>query len=86
MAALKLTGHTLHRAELEYQGKFGQTLGRIQHIYLISRIGILNATFRLATRTVTPTLSGIQAIKGCVQYLARNPHKPIFYPSNYYYG
>ena len=34
MAALPLTGHALHKAEMEYRGKFGHTLGRIQKIDL----------------------------------------------------
>ena len=40
MAALALTGITLHKAEMEYHGKFGHTLGRIQHIDLMRRIKI----------------------------------------------
>ena len=71
---------------MEYHGKFGHTLGRIQHIALMSRIDILNATFSLSTQTVAPTLTGFQGIKRCVQYLASHPHKNIFYPSTYYYG
>ena len=50
------------------------------------RIDLCYATFRLATQTVAPTLLGFQDIKRCVQYLASHPHKPIFYPSNYYDG
>ena len=33
-----------------------------------------------------PTFPGFQGIKRCVQYLDSHPHKPIFYPSNYYGG
>ena len=82
MAALPLTGHDLHKSEMEYHGKFGHTLGRIQHIALMSRIEIFYATCCLATKTVSPTLPGFQDIKRCVQYLASHPHKPIFYPYN----
>ena len=32
-----------------------------------------------------PTLPGFQGINLCIQYMASHPHKPIFYPSNYYY-
>ena len=32
MAALPLIGHALNKAEMEYHGKFGHILGRIQHI------------------------------------------------------
>ena len=64
---------------MEYHGKFGHTLGRIQHISLMSRIDICYATCRLETQTVAPTLHGFQVIKRCVQYLASHPHKPIFF-------
>ena len=40
MAALLLTGHALHKAEMEYYGKFGHNIGRIQHIDLMIRIYI----------------------------------------------
>ena len=40
MAALPLTVHALHKSEMEYHRKFGHTLGRIQHISLMSIIGI----------------------------------------------
>ena len=79
---LPLTGHALQKAEMEYHGKFRHTLGRIQHIALMSSIDLCCAACRLATQTVAPTLPGFQGIKRCVQYLASQPHKPIFYPSN----
>ena len=63
---------------MEYDGKFGHTLGRIQHISLMSIIDLCYATCRLATQTVAPTLPVFQGIKLCVQYLASHPHKPIF--------
>ena len=71
---------------MEYHGKFGHTLGRIQHIALMSRIDLFYATCSLANQTVAPTLTGFQVIKKCVQYMSSHPHKPIFYPSNYYDG
>ena len=40
----------------------------------------------MATQTVEPTLPGFQGINRCIQYMASHPRKPIFYPSNYYYG
>ena len=86
MAALPLTGHALHKAEMEYHGKFGHTLGRIQQIALMSRIDLCYANCHLATQTVSPTLPGFQGIKQCVKYLASHPHKPIFYPYNSYDG
>ena len=63
LAALPLTGRSLQKAEMEYYGKFGHTLGSIQHIALMSRIDICYATYRLATQTVAPTLPGFQGIK-----------------------
>ena len=71
---------------MEYYGKYGHTIGRIQHIALIRRIEICFATCSLATQTVSPNLPIFQGIKLCVQYLDIHPHKPIFYPSGYYYG
>ena len=35
---------------------------------------------------MAPILHVFRGIKRCVQYLASCPHKPIFYPSNYYDG
>ena len=49
MAAFSLTGHALHKVEMEYHGKFGRTLGRIKHIYLISRIEQCYETCSLST-------------------------------------
>ena len=63
---------------MEYHGKFGHTLVRIQHISIMSTIYLFYATFRLSTQTVAPTLPGFQGIKQCVQYLDSHPHKPIF--------
>ena len=77
MAALPLKGHALHKSEMEYHAKFGHTIGRTQHIALMSRIYICYATCSLSNQTVSPTLPGLQGIKRCVQYLASEPHKPI---------
>ena len=71
---------------MEYHGKFGYTLGRIQHIALMSRIDICYTTCSLATRIVAPILTGFQGIKRRVQYMANQPYKSIFYPYNYYDG
>ena len=62
MAALPLPVHALQKAEMEYHGKFGHTLGSIQHIALMSRIDLCYATCRLSTQTVAPTLTGFQVI------------------------
>ena len=40
MAKLPLTGNSLNKSEMEYHGKFGHTLGRIHHIYVMIRIYI----------------------------------------------
>ena len=86
MASLPLTVNVLHKAEMEYHGKFGHNIGSIQQIALRIRIDMCYETFNLETQTVTSTLPVIQGIKICVQYLASRPHKPIFYPSDTYYG
>ena len=43
MAKLPLKGNDLHKEEIEYYGKFGHTIGRIQHISLMSIIDICDA-------------------------------------------
>ena len=86
MGALQLTGHALHKTEMEYHRKFGHTLGRIQHIYIMIMIDICYTNCHTATQNVTPTLPGFQGIKRCVQYMDIHPHKIIFDPSNSYYG
>ena len=40
MAEIPLTGNAFHKSEMEYHGKFGHTLGRIQHISPMIRIEI----------------------------------------------
>ena len=63
LAALPLTRHALHRAEMEYHGKFGHTLGRIQIIALMIKIDLYYETCRLAAQNVAPTLPCFQGIK-----------------------
>ena len=60
MDALPLTGNDHHKAEMEYHGKFGHNIGRIQHIAVMGRIEIFYATFHLATQTMAPTIPGFQ--------------------------
>ena len=86
MAALQLTGNAFHRVEMEYNGKFGHNLGRIQHIGIMSRLEICYTYCLMETQTLAPTITGSQGIKSCIKYLANHPHKPIIYPSNYYDG
>ena len=69
MASLPLAGNALHKSEMKYNGKFGHTIGRIQHIALMIRIYICYATYHLAKQTVSPNLPGIQGINICVQYI-----------------
>ena len=78
MAVLPLTGNPLHKAEMDYHGKFGHNLGRIHHIALMSRTDICYTFCHMVTQTVVPNLPGFQGIKRCIQYLASQPHKPIF--------
>ena len=40
LAALTLTGHTLHKSEMKYHEMFGHKLGRIQNIALMRRIDL----------------------------------------------
>ena len=86
VAALQLTVNALHKAEMEYYGNFGHYIGRIEHISLMIIQNICYAIFLLSTQTVAHNISGFQGIKRCIQYLASHPHKPIFYPYNYYDG
>ena len=84
MASLPLTGNSIHKAEMEYHDKFEHTLGRIQHIALMSRIDICYTICSLATKIVAPILTGFQGIKRRVQYMACHTNKPIYYTSNSY--
>ena len=86
MDELPLTGHALHNTEMEHHGKFGLTLGKIQHIAVMSRLDFFYATCSLYTKTVAPNFPGFQGIKLRVQYIANHPHKTHLYPSNYYSG
>ena len=52
----------------------------------MSRIYIFYTACSLVTQTVAPTLHGFQCLKICIQYLASDPHTPIFYPSIYCWG
>ena len=40
MAGLPLTGNDLRKTEMEYNGKFGHTIGQIQQIDIMSRCKI----------------------------------------------
>ena len=62
MVALPLTGNYLDKAEMEYHGKFGHTLGRI-HVSCMSIIDIFYTACHLKIQTAVPTLPGFQGIK-----------------------
>ena len=47
MATLTLTGNALRKAEMEYNVKFGHTLGSSQHIALMSRIYICYTNYHV---------------------------------------
>ena len=51
---------------MEYHGKFGHTLGRMQHIALMRKIDICYTACCLETKTATHTISGFQGIKRCI--------------------
>ena len=86
MTVITLTINAFHRAEMEYHGKFGHTLGIIYHIALLSKHEICYAICHIETQTVAPTLPGFQGINRCVQYWDSHPHKPICYTSDSYDG
>ena len=71
---------------MEYHGKFGHTIGRIYHIAIIRIIYIFYTAYHLGNQTMTFTLTGFQGIKHLIQYMDSHPHKPIFYPYNYFDG
>ena len=50
------------------------------------RIAICYTACHLETQTEATTLTGLQGLKLCIQYLASHPHKPIFYIPNSYDG
>ena len=58
MAVIRLTGNSLHKAEMENHIKFGHTIGWIQHIDLMIRIDICCTTCCLENQTVAPTIPG----------------------------
>ena len=86
MDALPLTGNDLHKANMEYHGKFGHNLGSIQHIALTIIIDICYTVCHLEIQIVESTINGFQGIKRCIKYIAIHQHKPIFYPSDSYNG
>ena len=85
MAENPLTGNANFKAEMEYHGKFGHTIGWIQHISIMSRIEICYSSCRLETQTMSPTLPSFQGLNRCIQYMYSHTLKPILYPYNYYY-
>ena len=86
MSELALTVNSFHKSEMECHGNFGHYLGRTQHVDLMSRIDIYYTTYRLATQTVVPNISGFQGNNLCIKYIDSHLYKPIFSPSYYYEG
>ena len=86
MDALPLTGNYPPKAEMKNYGKFGHIIGRIQSITIMSIIDICYIAYHLGTQNVTPTLPVLQGLNLRIQYLDSHLHRPIFYPSNCYYG
>ena len=84
MDALPLTGNAPRKSEVEYHGKFGHNLVRIQHIAILNRIGICYKACFIGNQNMALTLPGLQGLKSCIQYLNSRPHKPILYPYNSY--
>ena len=86
MVVIPLIGSALHKKENDYQIKFGHTIGRIHHIAIVRRIDIFYTSCRLVTQTMAPKFPGFEGLNRCIYYLDTQPHKPIFYPYNYYEG
>ena len=64
---------------MEYHRKFGHTIGRIQQIFIMTRIDIFYTACRLVTQNMEPTIPGFQGLKLCIQYLVSCPNKPIYF-------
>ena len=78
MAYLNLTINDFHKAEMEYHGKFGNTIVQIQNIALMSIIDIYYTACSLETQTMAPTFTGFQGIKLCIKYMSSHPTKKSF--------
>ena len=76
MDALSLTRHAVSQAEMEYNVKFGHTLGRIHHISIVIRIDICYTVFHLGTQTVVTTIPYFQGLKHSIKYLDSHPNDP----------
>ena len=63
MDSLPSTGNFLRKAEMEYPGKFGNILGCMQHIFIMSIIEICCTSLILVTTNVAPNIPCFQGIK-----------------------
>ena len=63
MDAIPLTGNSLSKVGMEYNVKFGHTLGQIQHLSIMNRIDICYTACCLGNQTVATAFPGIQGIK-----------------------
>ena len=59
MAVVTLKINALHKAEMEYYGKFGHTIGQIQYIDIMRRNDIYYTTFRFGNQTVLYPFPGL---------------------------
>ena len=62
LAAVPLTLDSLCKLDVEFHGKCGHTLGRKQHISIISRIEMFYTAFHLGTQTVAHNIPGLQGL------------------------
>ena len=84
MAAVPLTVNSLHKSEMKYHGKFGNTIGRIHHISIIRSIYIFYTDYCLRTQTVSNTLPYFKGLRIFIQYITTLPYKQVLYHSNSY--
>ena len=69
--AINMSGGSPNKYELEYHGKFGQTIEQIQHISVMIRISILYTACYLSTQNVASTIPGFQGCRWCIQFLSQ---------------
>ena len=78
MSELPLARNDLHKAEMEYHGKFGLNLGHIQHISIMIRIGIFYTAYHMVTKTVVPNLPNSNISSAAFDVWIFTPIKPYF--------
>ena len=63
---------------MEYHGKFGHNLVRIQKIDIMINNDMFYTDCRLITQTVAPNIPGFQCFKRYIQYIASYFNKTVF--------